>query len=330
MFKNSLKGIIIASRALRLVSRFTGNGAAIVMYHSVQDDPRAQFDFLGGIIHSTEVFRGQMEIVARHFNPATIDDLLHFVRGEKELPPRSVVVTFDDGYADNYDVARPVLDKLGIPAVFYVVIDCLDRQILPWPAQLRHIFLTAQARSWNDAAGNCWPLGIHEQRLEAYAEAARLCAKLSGDARTIVLDSFLSELQAQAINSSQPMMTWEQVRSLDRNGHTLGSHTMSHPSVAQLRPEDAQIEFSASKRRLEEEIGKSVVHFSYPCPAVQPHWADHTVSLSREAGYHTAVTTRGGLVRKGDNSLMLQRIRPTKRIEGLQWNLERTFSGAVV
>src|SRR5215467_9039948 len=90
MLKQTLKRGLIGSRALRLMSHFAGEGVAIVMYHSVQDDPRSQFDLLGEIIHSREVFRGQMEVIARHFHPVSLEDVLHFVRGEQDLTPRSV------------------------------------------------------------------------------------------------------------------------------------------------------------------------------------------------------------------------------------------------
>jgi peptidoglycan/xylan/chitin deacetylase (PgdA/CDA1 family) len=330
MLKPSFKRALVGSRALRLVSRFTGNGVAVIMYHSVQDDPRPQFDLLGGIIHATEVFRGQMEIIARHFHPVTLEDVLHFVGGDKDLRPRSVLVTFDDGYLDNYEVARPVLNQFGIPGVFYVVVNCIDRQKLPWPVQLRHTFLTADATSWSDPAGTCWPLTTREERLYAYREAAKLCARLTGEAQTAFLDSILGELHALAMTDREPMMTWEQIRSLDESGHTIGSHTMTHPSMAQLCLQDAEVEFAESKRCLEQALGKPMLHFSYPCPAAPPHWADHTVNLSRKMGYRTAVTTAGGMVRTGDNALMLKRIRPTKTVEGLRWNLERTFTGATV
>src|SRR5215469_10737370 len=73
MFKNSLQiGLV---RSARLASRFGGKGTAIIMYHSVQDDPAVSFDQLGGIVHSTTVFRGQMEIIARHCHPATLDQI---------------------------------------------------------------------------------------------------------------------------------------------------------------------------------------------------------------------------------------------------------------
>src|SRR5262249_47496887 len=160
-----------------------------------------------GIIHPTEIFRAQMEIIARHFHPVSLDEVLQFVKDEKNLMPRSVMVTFDDGYVDNYDVARPVLDKVGVPGVFYVAVDSIDRQTLPWPARLRHIFLTGDGRFWNDRSGNQWPLRTREERLRAYTEAARLCAKLSGQAQRDLLDSAAAELRARAMAPRQPMMS---------------------------------------------------------------------------------------------------------------------------
>src|SRR5215469_9208407 len=178
MSKEFLKRTLIGSGALRVASRFSGKGAAIIMYHSVEDDPRPSFDELGGIIHSTEVFRGQMEIIARYFTPVTLDQILGFVDGDRDLPPRSVVVTLDDGYSDNYHVAKPVLDKLGIPAVFYVAVDCVDRQIHPWPTRLRHMFLTGAAKLWEEPGAQSWTLNNRGQRLEAFDQAAKHCAML--------------------------------------------------------------------------------------------------------------------------------------------------------
>ena len=331
MLKQTFKKVLIGSGAMRLASRMTGSGAAIIMYHSVQDDPAAaNLDQLGGIIHSAKVFQGQMETIARHFTPVTLEQVLSFVAGDMALPSRPVIVTFDDGYRDNFQVAKPILDKLGIPGVFYVAIDCIENQSLPWPSHLRHTFLTGTSVSWADSRGTIWPLSTREQRLQAFDEASKQCAKLAGQAQKDFLESARSELHASPLPSNHDMMSWDELRALDRAGHTVGSHTVTHPNMAQISPELAEVEFAESKRRLEEELGKPVAHFSYPCPALEPHWSDHTVGLSRKLGYLTGVTTNGGLVQRGDNALALRRIRPTKTIDGVRWNLECTFAGRVV
>jgi peptidoglycan/xylan/chitin deacetylase (PgdA/CDA1 family) len=328
MAKAWIKRSLVNSGALRLVSQFTGHGVAIIMYHSVMNDPSVAETTLGGIIHSTEVFRGQMEVIAKGFHAVSMDDVLGFLLGQKELPPRAVAVTFDDGYADNVRAANEILTPLGIPAVFYVTVDCVERQRLPWPSLVRYAFLTSRKDSWIENGGRAWNLSSHELRIQAFERASEHCSKLSGAAQEAFVDSIQRQLETEPPRPPQRlMMTWDEVRGLARNGHTVGSHTLTHPNVAQISECEARTELFDAKRKLEEELATSVVHFSYPCPALQPHWTDRTMRISREAGYKTAVTTNGGLVRTQDEALSLRRIRPTKTVEGFRWNLERAFLG---
>src|SRR5262249_8576337 len=104
-------------------------------------------------------------------------------------------------------------------------------------------------------------------------------------------------------------------------------HTMTHPNLAFLRLEDARTELVESKQRMEAQLQMKVVHFSYPCPALFPNWTEQTTDESRRAGYETAVTTSAGLAHRGDNPLALKRVRPTKSVDGLRWNLESAFAG---
>jgi peptidoglycan/xylan/chitin deacetylase (PgdA/CDA1 family) len=330
MAQTWIKKSLVRTGALRLASRFAGPGVAIIMYHSVMSDPSSAQMTLGGIVHSMQVFRGQMEVIARHFHAVSLDDVLLFLKGEKTLPPRAVVVTFDDGYADNYQAANDILSPLGIPGVFYVTVDCLDRQRLPWPSLLRYSFLASKTENWTEPDGPVWMLSSNQQRIRAFDRASEYCGKLSGTAQEQFVKSIEQQLGTEPPRPQRPMMTWDEVRGLARNGHTIGSHTMTHPNMAYITESEARVELVESKRRLEHELAAPIVHFSYPCPALQPHWADRTVNASREMGYQTAVTTTGGLVRRQDNPLSLRRIRPTKTVDGLRWNLECTLLGRTV
>jgi peptidoglycan/xylan/chitin deacetylase (PgdA/CDA1 family) len=326
-----IKKSMVNTGVLRLLSRFTRRGVAIIMYHSVMDEPASAEATLGGIVHSTDVFRGQMEVIARGFHAVKMDEVLDILQGKKELPARTVALTFDDGYADNFLAANDILTPLGIPAAFYVTVDCIDRQRPPWPSRVRHAFLTSKKQSWREINGGVWPLSSNQQRIRAFERASEYCSKVSGAAQEQLVSSLEQQLEAEALTESRRlMMTWEEVRSLSRSGHTVGSHTMTHPNLAQLSEGDARTELCDAKRKLEQELSASVVHFSYPCPALEPHWNEQTVKASREAGYRTAVTTNGGLVRRDDDSLSLRRIRPTKTVEGFRWNLECTFLGRKV
>ena len=125
-------------------------------------------------------------------------------------------------------------------------------------------------------------------------------------------------------------MTYDQVRGIVGHGHIIGSHTMTHPNMGYVKEAEAHHELTESKRRLESELNASIKHFSYPCPALSPHWSERTLEQSRAAGYETAVTTNSGLTRPGDNPLCLKRIHPTKTADGLRWNLESAFAGRTI
>jgi peptidoglycan/xylan/chitin deacetylase (PgdA/CDA1 family) len=301
------------------------------MYHSVLERPEAVNDTLGGIVHSTHIFRGQMEVLAKEFHAATLDDVLRFVRGEASLPERSVVVTFDDGYQDNLDVAIPILNRVGVPATFYVTVDCVERDSLPWPSRLRYAFRKTGRATWQDPSGKPWPLDTSEARDAAYLFACDCCCKLAGPEQEGFVGNVENALVARAPHNTEArMMNWEQVRAVAKSGHIVGSHTMTHPNMAQLNAEAAKNELHESKRRLEAQLGARVPHFSYPCPALTPHWNQATLEECRRAGYETAVTTDGGLARPKDDPLRLKRVRPSKAVDTFRWNLECAFAGRVV
>jgi len=326
--KTWIKQSLVSSGTLKWAARVRPHGAAVLMYHSVLDDPDEQWLALGGIGHSTKIFRQQMEAVARRYHPISLDDLLTFVQGGKELPPRSVVVTFDDGYADNLDVAVPILSELGVPATFYITVGCVDTGRVPWPSQLRYSFFLTSAASWQQKGGKLWRLYDKQSRNQAFLQACDDCAKLSCEAQHRFVSRVQSELNA-AIPDSIPtkMMSWDQVRALRKKGHIVGSHTMTHPNMAYVPADDARRELLHSKEKLDAEMPEPVVHFSYPCPALWPHWNSQTLAMSKEIGYQTAVTTEGGMVRKKDDPLCLHRMRPSKNLQELLWNLDCTFLG---
>lgn len=328
MIKNLARRVLVGSGLLRLAGRFRGKGAAILMYHSVLDDPRQVTDSLGGIVHSADAFEAQMELLAAKFRPVGLGRLATFVQGESDLPERAVAITFDDGYADNYEQAMPILNRLGIPAAFYVTVDCIERRKLPWPSRLRFSFRTTRKPQFTDKGGQVWNLAHAEDREQGYLKVCDEVCKLAGTALEERVAQIEQALEAQLpSNSGELMMTWDQVKALAQRGHIVGSHTMTHPNLAFLGVEDVRRELVESKQTMEAKIGVPVEHFSYPCPALFPNWTEQTREQSLRAGYQTAVTTNNGLTRQNDNPLELKRVRPTKTVEGLRWNLESAFAG---
>jgi peptidoglycan/xylan/chitin deacetylase (PgdA/CDA1 family) len=326
--KHWAKKIILATKAMRLVAECAGPSVAILMYHSVMPDPDQHVDSLNGIIHSQSSFRQQMELLAREYHPISLDELTTQLRTGGSLHRRSVVITFDDGYSDNYEVAMPILNELGVPATFYVTVDCVENRKLPWPSRLRWTLHKTSLAQWTDSRGKAWNLTDSAIREQAYSAACGECCRLSGKIQDEYVDRFERDLDAAAPSSLRSlMMTFDQVKGLLRHGHVVGSHTMSHPNIVHVTEQEAHRELGESKQRLESRLGSPIKHFSYPCPALFPPWNEKTVEQCRASGYESAVTTHSGVIRLGDNPLRLKRINPTKTASGLRWNMESVFAG---
>ncbi|HYM75121.1 MAG TPA: polysaccharide deacetylase family protein [Candidatus Dormibacteraeota bacterium] len=329
--KDRAKKTILASGALRLAATAQGPSAAILMYHSVMPDPTALADILGGIAHSEHEFRAQMELLSRDYHPASLADVVKNLRSTQPLQKRTVVVTFDDGYSDNHEVAMPILNRLGIPATFYVTVDCVENRTLPWPSRLRFAFRNTTLTAWVDSHARSWTLADLPSRERVFLATCDECCQLRGQPQEEFVQRIERELKTRVPGESGSlMMNYDQVRGLARHGHIVGSHTVTHPNMAYVKASEASAEFTESKQRLEKELNLPVVHFAYPCPALSPHWNERTVEQSRAAGYESGVTTISGLTRRGDNPLSLKRMRPTKTAEGLRWNLESAFAGRAV
>jgi peptidoglycan/xylan/chitin deacetylase (PgdA/CDA1 family) len=223
------------------------------------------------------------------------------------------------------------LNEAGVPATFYITVECVERRKLPWPARLRFAFRTTKKPTWADSSGKLWPLSSEVEREGAYLASCDECCKLAGAVQEKYLAGSEDGLETQVpVESEALMMTYDQIRALALQGHIIGSHTLTHPNIAHVSLPEARREMAESRQRLEQKLKTPVAHFSYPCPALSPHWTQRTVAASQDAGYETAVTTDDGVAREGDNPLSLKRVRPTRTVEGLLWNLECAFAGREV
>jgi peptidoglycan/xylan/chitin deacetylase (PgdA/CDA1 family) len=272
-----------------------------LQYHSIQENPEEFRNTIGiAITHSRKLFRKQMEWLAAHFVPISIDDLPSILKGNKPLKRRGVLVTFDDGFRDNLEIAAEILEQFGIRGVFYVTAGVIEGPPL-WFCQLRKLM---SGRS-ND-------------------EFRKYSSRMAS-ARPVERERTLQEIcDLQGVELPKPdlMMSWEQVRALHRRGHVVGSHTVTHPNLAHVTPEEADSEIRESRARLEHELEAEVRHFSYPHPILFPCFNDATTEMCRRAGYATAVTTSAGTIKSDSNPFALKRVGPSHNFDEFRWKME--------
>lgn len=329
-FKTGIKGLLLDSGALAFAHRVQPPSIAILRYHAVKDDPASFRHSIGaGIIHTRHDFKRQMELIAGRYAPVSVDDIPSFLSGQKKIPRRAVVVTFDDGYADNYEIAAPIMDELGVPGAFYVIAGAIENGKAPWFCRLRHAFFTSRRRRWSDFVdATDHVFDSEEGRYQAFVAMSARCAIAAPVEREKFLERIEQELEiAAGETAGSLMMTWDSIRSLQARGHVVGSHTVTHPNLARIGEDEMLRELHQSRSMLEEKLGRPVVHLSYPNPILQPHWSQTTVTQSRNLGYVTAVTCTQGPVRPGCNALALPRMAVPNRELEFRWALECTFLG---
>lgn len=326
--REAVKKAFVASGALGFAHKLAAPAAVILRYHSIQDRPEQFAHTIGcDSIHSTSVFERHMELIARRFSAISLDDIALFLKGDKALPQRAVAITFDDGYKDNVRFAAPILNRFGISGTFYVLVGAVDRSKAPWYCVLRHAFWTARNPKWTDpATGTVHDLTDSRTRDAAFMDAAGICSKSSAAEREELVQNATHSLEPEPFpNESDLMMTWDDARTLAKSGHIVGSHTMTHPNLAQVSADDARRELTDSKLKLEKELGSPVKHFSYPHPALNPQWNEATLKITEELGYATAVTTTVGAVRSDARALAIPRTYIPREESEFLWHLERTL-----
>ena len=323
--KRWLKKALVRSSILPVASRLFPPTAAILAYHSVTEEPQLIENIMASRARAD--FERHMQTLAHKFRPVTVEEVAQFARSGRRLPPHAVAVTFDDGFADNYEVALPILNRYGVPASFYIMVDAVENGRLPWYCRIRYAFNTTKKSGWQDPpSGRSFRLP--EERAAALTLAWESGAKLTGSVLLEFIGRVEESLETEPANAPHGlMMTWDQVQGLRKAGHTVGAHTLSHPNLAQLSASEARSEILGSKKRLEQEIGEAVVHFSYPHPALNPHWSQQTLEITREAGFQSAVLTTPGPVRRGDESLAMKRINTPADLDQFTWNLQACFLG---
>ena len=256
-------------------------------------------------------FDAHLEYLKEHYTLVPLSRVAEHYAGGRELPARAACVTIDDGFADAYDVAFPLLQRHGVPATLFVITDFLDGRAWMWTDKLRHVALTTSAERLSvKLEGRSFDLRLagRDSRLNAAGRINSELKRLAPGVREEVIER-IAAAHGVALPARPPAefgpITWEQARELDAGGVEIGSHTVSHPILTTT--DDAQLvaELRGSRSRLEAELGHAVELFCYPNGAFDERVRRETA----RAGYACAVTTEPGLnERRAADPLTLRRV----------------------
>ena len=223
----------------------------------------------------------------------SLDDFLEIHRSNTAIPDNAVVLTFDDGYRDNYTTVYPILKKYRIPATIFLTVNMIGTGKVLWSDKVRYA-ITNTERQFVQMDAKRRKLTTSSNREQTIQEICRLLKGMPEQLRSHKVDELIAPLDVRLDETKLPqMLTWEQVKEMSDNGITFGAHTLSHPVLTKISQEDARREIAESKRVLEEKIQKPVKYFAYPY-GTETDFNEDIKNIVRDSGYTCALTFMDG------------------------------------
>lgn len=292
--------VLRQAAALRGASRLS-----VLIFHRVSPEPDPLFP--------NEVdaarFDRMMGLLARAFRVLPLDRAVQLLQ-QGRLPSPAMAITFDDGYADNHDIALPILQRHGLSASFFVATGFLDG-----------------GRMWNDTIIECVRrcrkprvaldfLALPPTDCETWEQRRALIERVIGIVKYKLpaeREPLLQALHEACGRPSLPqglMMRSAQVSALRQAGMLIGAHTVHHPILCTLDDDTARHEMAASRQRLQTLTDDAVDLFAYPNGRLGRDYDERHVRLARELGFAAAVATNPGVTRTGEDLFQIRRFTP--------------------
>lgn len=291
------------------------------LHRVLSEEQEVQADSLGGIVLKEATFVKMLEFLSREFRVVPPDGFLPGVQDDNDDSRPTCLLTFDDGWGDNFTTAFPWLKKFKMAAVIFLVTGMVGTREAFWVERLR--------RAWRDPStrrrieshfGDATTEGNADSSFEKIVERLK---HMPAAERQQKLEQLLPPEGASDAQDIDRIMTWEEVTAMSRDGVEFGGHTVTHPLLVFETDGNVEAELRESKRTIEEKLGKGVRAFAYP----NGDWDERTRKMVKDAGYQLAFTTQRGCFLQGQDPYAIPRI---MLHEGNVTGLDGRFSPAML
>ena len=262
------------------------------------------------------VFKTQMRYISDHHRPKSLSDAAEILSGHILSPKYVIVVTFDDGFANNVSIAYPILEKYSIPATIFLTTSFIDKDPkfagLLWTDYILALFRSTDLKQidLSDLGLEIFNLDSLEKRHQAKDIVCGMLKKLNFEEKNRIVEKIGSRLGGKISARDQEIfrsLSWEDVSALSKEGFIdFGAHTVSHEILSRMPKETAEREIIDSKRYIEIKSGRSVKYFAYP-NGRRADFNNETKAIVAEY-FECALTTIEGLNSAGDDMYELKRV----------------------
>lgn len=281
----------------------------ILMYHGVMNiNGDSEISNYSGMQLSVEKFEKQIRFLKEKYDLILLKDWLKRREPIKQKKCGLAVLTFDDGYENNYTEAFPVLKKYEAPATVFLATKHIGSKLLFWPDRLEMLFLSKDT-SLNIASKVEW-LHSDMNNTAQYEALVEYCKTVSESEKIAFIDELENEFGSSSTDfqiNYRPL-TWDQVVEMHRSGFVdFGSHTNSHVIMTRVSHDQGRKEIVESKLLLKENLDVDIDLFSYPNGGAGD-FSEETHDILRQEGFKCGLLTVGGFNNRNSNVFELKRI----------------------
>lgn len=253
-------------------------------------------------------FERQIEHLASNYRILGAKELYDSLQGGSAFPKRSALVTFDDGYKDNYLNAYPILRKRRIPAIIFLTTGSIENRELLWWDVLGY----AASKIRADTKREEIVVDVEGEATFRLDEITPLIERLKDVPDSVrrraiarLMDDHSIDIPSELVEEN--LLTWQEVKEMAEGGIHFGAHTVDHPILTRMPLEEAKEQISGSKDRIEKRIGQEVFSFAYPNGYPRDYNTDVSNYL-RRTGFKAAFTTRPIINPAGADPMTIGRI----------------------
>lgn len=274
--------------------RNLSSGVYIFNYHRIGDPKKTDFD-PNVFSCDEEHFAQQVQFLKERFRIIGVDELVDGVLTKKRVTEPLALITFDDGYRDNFTGAFPILREAKVPAVFFIPTSFVGTGQVPWWDEIawmvRHTKLRSVELPFTDVR-----VELRDRPVQfAIRDVLTAFKRSPGDAADKVealrraLDCRLSDSEVADL-----FVSWDDLRAMRAGGMDIGSHTHTHRILSHLSGAEQLEELRSSKQSLEANLGARIDSIAYPVGAVDS-FTEETMALTKQCGYQVGFSFIDGV-----------------------------------
>ena len=279
----------------------------ILIYHRVLEEP----DDMHPWEIDKKTFSWQMALIAKYFNVMAFDEAIERMYSDT-LPPRAMCITFDDGYADNFTNALPILLKNKLSAIFFIASGYLNGGRM-WNDSVIESLRVMQANRLNltEIGLDTYDISSPQKKTDVAITIIQKLKHLQPNIRSEYSDYIVS-----LVNNKLPdnlMLSSQQLIELHESGMEIGGHTVTHPILAALELDAVKQEVCDNKSALEQMLNTKLRYFAYPNGKPEQDYLIEQIQVIQNCGYEAAVSTLPGVSTAYNDRFQLARFAPWDR-----------------